>query len=172
MPVAPLLSPESGLTMPKSTNSETLYYSTFTTSQNILKSSIGGVLLFSAAFNKSVYRVGPPNVTRIWIKRLFGQAKAVWQFLPFPGYVWWLHSVLLRFHLRPKRVGCRCAPTFNFHVQGPCARVTDDGGDDGIPHISSSLSPPARNPDSRSDFSTPPPPPLAANPSFIDRSAH
>ena len=41
------------------------------------------------------YRVGPPNVTRIWINRLLGQAKAVWQFLPFPGYVSGLHPVEL-----------------------------------------------------------------------------
>ena len=33
------------------------------------------------------YRVEPPNVTRIWINRLFGQAEAVWQFLPFTDYV-------------------------------------------------------------------------------------
>ena len=32
-------------------------------------------------------------MTRKWLNRLFGQAQAVWQFLPFPGYVWWLHSV-------------------------------------------------------------------------------
>ena len=48
---------------------------------------------WSIDFSRSLYRVGPPNVTRIWINRLFGQAQAVWQFLPFPGYVWWPHSV-------------------------------------------------------------------------------
>ena len=26
------------------------------------------------------------NITQIWINRLFGQAQAVWQVLPFPGY--------------------------------------------------------------------------------------
>ena len=62
-----------------------------------------------------------------------------------------------------------------FQIRGHSTMARDDGGDDDIPHISSSLPPSARDPDSRSDFSTPssppPPPPLAANPSFIDRSA-
>ena len=34
-----------------------------------------------------LYRVEPPNITRIWINRLFGQAQAVWQFFLFPVYI-------------------------------------------------------------------------------------
>ena len=35
-------------------------------------------------------------ILRLWINRLFGQTQAVWQFLPFPGYVSWLHPVCVK----------------------------------------------------------------------------
>ena len=85
-------------------SARTRKYFDLNAARSLKEKGLSFYLIFSYYFSKSVsilsgasievftyYRVEPPNVTRIWINRLFGQAQAVGQFLPFLGYVWCMH---------------------------------------------------------------------------------